>query len=413
MSTRTFPQAHNPQVHNPFILAPISKKRNPFLDALQHIEYGHMTIVEPDGKTLEFSGHEKGPSAQLRLHDWEVLDDLIARGEMGFADAYIDGRWDTDNLPLLLTFGLVNSQSLEKFFYGRPLYALWLRLRYFLQGNTLSGSKKNIMAHYDLGNDFYSLWLDESMTYSCALFDGHTDRSLEVAQTAKYRRILEKLEALPGDHILEIGCGWGGFAEFAARHGMKVTAVTISEKQAGYAKQRIAKLGLEHLASIKVIDYRKMEGKFDHIVSIGMFEHVGEKYWPVYFDTVKNHLKPDGKAMIQTITLDDYLFESLQGKSGFMEQVIFPGGMLPSKSRFYAAAEHAGLQCREIYAFGQDYARTTSIWLSRFEEQKQTIKSMGYDETFIRLWRFYLSCCIASFTSHRTDVMQAELRHAI
>lgn len=413
MSTQTLSPVRSPIRNFPASLPIVREKRRPFLDALQHIEYGQMVMITPEGNGLEFAGPEKGSAAHLRLYDWEVLDELVGRGEIGFAEAYIDGRWDSNNLPDLLTFGLMNSQSLERFFHGNPWYAMWLRLRQLWHSNSLRGSKRNIMAHYDLGNDFYSLWLDKSMTYSGGLFEGDDSRSLEEAQAAKYRRILNKLSAQPGDHILEIGCGWGGFAETAARYGIKVTGITISEKQASYARERLYCAGLQRVASIELTDYREVNEKFDHIVSIGMFEHVGEAYWPIYFDTVKKCLKPGGKAMVQSITLDDYLFESLHDYSGFIEQVIFPGGMLPSKSRFRAAADKAGLQCREMYSFGQDYARTTRHWLSRFETHKGDIKALGYDEAFIRLWRFYLASCIASFTSHRTDVMQAELAHAV
>jgi len=401
-----------PRLHNLSFRLPVRERHRPFLNALQHIEYGHMTIITPDGNGLEFSGPENGPAAYLRLRDWGVLDDLVAHGEIGFAKAYIDGRWDTTNLPALLTFGLVNSRSLERFFHGRPWDALMARLRNFLCGNSLRGSKRNVMAHYDLGNDFYSLWLDDSMTYSCALFEGDDSRCLEAAQKAKYRRILEKISAQPGDHILEIGCGWGGFAEEAAHYGLKLTAITLSPEQASYARERMYRAGLHGRVSIELTDYREVTGQFDHIVSIGMFEHVGEQYWPVYFDTIKQHLKPGGKALIQSITLDDYMFEALHGHSGFIEQVIFPGGMLPSKSRFQAAAMRAGLTCRELYSFGQDYTRTVTHWLQRFETRKAEIKNLGYDESFLRLWRFYLASCIASFTSHRTDVMQAEIVHA-
>jgi len=389
----------------------IRPRRQPFLEALEHIDYGRMTLITPEGNGLEFSGTEKGPTAYLRLYDWEVLDDLVARGEMGFVEAYIDVRWNTTDLPALLTFGLMNSQSLERFFHGNPLQALLSRVRYLWHNNSLHGSKRNIMAHYDMGNDFYALWLDKNMTYSGALFEGDETRSLEDAQTAKYRRILNKIAAQPGDHILDIGCGWGGFAEFAARHGMKVTGITISEKQASYARERLYCTGLHRLATIELTDYREITGIYDHIVSIGMFEHVGEQYWPAYFDTIKKCLRPDGRAVVQTITLDDYLFESLHHYNGFIEQIIFPGGMLPSKSRFHNAASKAGLTCQEMFSFGQDYARTTCEWLSRFEAHKWDITALGYDESFLRLWRFYLASCIASFASHRTDVMQAELVH--
>lgn len=401
-----------PRMHGLTIPLPVRKRRQPFLDALEHIAYGRLSLITPDTKTLEFAGVEKGPTAHMRIYDWEVLDDLVARGEMGLVTAYMDGRWDSSDLPGLVTFALANSGSLERFFYGQPWYALMSRLRYMLHGNSLQGSRNNIMAHYDLGNDFYKLWLDESMTYSCALFDGDGTRSLEQAQKAKYRRVLEKISASPGDHILEIGCSWGGFAEEAARCGLKVTGLTLSSEQACYAMERIYSAGQHRRVSVKLADYREITGQFDHIVSIGMFEHVGERYWPIYFDTIRERLKPGGKALIQSITLDDYLFQSLHNYTGFMEQIIFPGGMLPSKSAFYNAITKAGLECREMFSFGQDYAHTIRHWLARFDAQKARIKALGHDEAFVRLWRFYLASCIASFTIHRTDVMQAELTHA-
>jgi cyclopropane-fatty-acyl-phospholipid synthase len=390
---------------------PVREQRRPFLEALEHIEYGRMNIIAPEGNTLSFAGPQHGPSAQLRLYDWEVLDDLVMRGEMGFAEAYIDGRCDSADLPALLTFALVNSPSLERFFHGHPWYALWLRFRNSLLHNSLSGSKRNIMAHYDLGNDFYKLWLDKGMTYSCGLFEGDLTRTLEAAQTAKYSRILRKIAASPDDHVLDIGCGWGGFAEAAAQFGLRVTAITVSEKQAQYARERIYRSGMASRVSVELADYREVTGKFDHVVSIGMFEHVGERYWPTYFDTIKKRLKTDGRAVVQTITLDDHLFEELHNYAGFLEQVIFPGGMLPSRMRFHEAAEKAGLTCREMYNFGQDYVCTLRHWLSRFEATKDRTTLLGYDETFLRLWRFYLSVCIASFAARRTDVMQVAMTH--
>jgi len=387
-------------------------KRNPFLVALKGVEHGRLVMATPENNILEFSGLKEGPEAHLFLKDWQVLDDLIARGEIGFAENYIDKKCDSDDLAALLTFSLLNAPVLERFFHGKPLYALWLRLKNSLRGNSLNGSRKNIMEHYDLGNDFYSLWLDKSMTYSCGLFDGDESRSLEEAQAAKYRRILNKLSAKPGEHILDIGCGWGGFAEAAAKQGLHVTAITISKEQADYAKERMQKAGLDNLVSVELTDYREIKGKFDHVVSIGMIEHVGQQYWPVYFETVKKALKPGGKAMIQSITLDCSLFEELGSATGFIEHYIFPGGMLPSKSRFRMNAEQAGLKCREMFAFGEDYARTLKHWLSRFESNKDKVLALGFDEPFLRLWRFYLSSCIASFLSKRSDVMQAELVHA-
>ncbi len=385
---------------------------NLFLQALKNVDYGHLTIITPEDERLDFAGHSQGPAAMISFQDWEVFDDLIARGEIGFAEAYMDGRWATSDLPALLTFGLVNNKSLEQFLHGKPFYAAWLKIKSLLRENSVSGSRRNIREHYDLGNAFYRLWLDESMTYSCALFNNDQKLSLEEAQQAKYQRILDRLAAKPGDHILDIGCGWGGFARAAAQHGIKVTGLTLSEQQAEHAKARIKEEGLSSLASIELCDYREAKGIFDHIVSIGMFEHVGEKYWPDYFRYVKRLLKPQGKAMIQSITLDDHLFETLHDYSGFIETYIFPGGMLPSKSRFKDMAIRQGLECREIFAFGKDYAITLEHWRTRFDAHREEIMKLGYNERFIKMWDFYLSSCIASFTSNRTDVMQAELTHS-
>jgi cyclopropane-fatty-acyl-phospholipid synthase len=388
-----------------------AKYPHPLFNAFSQCEYGELFITTPDGQGYNFKGKKEGPQAYLKLYTWGGLDALIASGEIGFAEGYIHKQWDTNDLPALLTYGLVNADSLERYFHGKPLYALWTWLRNLFRVNSLRGSKRNIVAHYDLGNDFYSLWLDKSMTYSGALFD-KKNRSLEEAQQAKYHRILGKLDAAPGMHILEIGCGWGGFAEVAAKAGLRVTSITISEAQKTYAKERIRLSGLDHLATIELIDYRNIIGPFDHIVSIGMFEHVGEEYWPAYFKTIKSHLKPGGKAIVQTITIDDDIFERLRGKTGFIEHYIFPGGLLPSKSRFREAVNAVGLECNEMFGFGQDYAITVKHWLERFESQRMRIQALGYDESFMRMWRFYLASCIASFVSNRTDVMQAELRQS-
>jgi len=391
--------------------SPQDRSRQPFLDALEHIEYGKLTLITPEGSRREFIGKTPGPDAQLKLYDWHVLDELVARGEMGFAEAYVQGRWGSENLAELLTFGLVNSPSLERFFHGNPWYIITTKLRNLTKRNSIWGSRRNIMAHYDLGNEFYELWLDKGMTYSCALFGDNPSRTLEEAQAAKYARVLEKINAKPGDHILDIGCGWGGFAEAAAKKGLRVCAISLSDEQVDYATKRMHDAGLQHQVTIKKIDYRHVMGEFDHIVSIGMFEHVGERYWRTYFECIKKHLKPGGKALIQTITLDDRLFEELHGHTGFMEEVIFPGGMLPSKSRFCSVAQDAGLTCHEIFAFGQDYVRTLQHWMKRFHTHIDEVRAQGYDEAFLRLWHFYLCACIASFTSRRTSVMQTLLTH--
>jgi cyclopropane-fatty-acyl-phospholipid synthase len=391
----------------------VEARAEPLLfQAFEKIEFGRLIVTTPEGEQREFIGSSAGPSARWSIYDQHVLAEVVARGEIGFAESYIQKRWDSRELTQLITLLLLNSPVLEHYFHGKLLHFLGLQLKYRLTRNSLAGSQRNIKRHYDLGNDFYSLWLDNSMTYSCALFEGDASRSLEEAQQAKYQRILSKLSAKPGDHILEIGCGWGGFAEAAARQGLRVTAITLSAKQAEYASERLKRCKLDTLVKVVLKDYRKVDGQFDHIVSIGMFEHVGHRYWPVYFRAIKRLLKPGGKAMIQTITLDDDLFEKLGSTTGFIEKYIFPGGFLPSKRRFRQAAGKAGLNLHEIYAFGGDYARTLTCWLNRFESQLKEVKALGYDETFIRMWRFYLASCIASFASRRSDVMQAEITHA-
>ncbi len=387
------------------------KTLHPLFNAFAQAEYGRLFLTAPGGACYRFKGHKQGVEAQLTLHSWKALDALLARGEIGFADSYAKGEWDSEDLAGLVIYGIHNADSLERYFYGRPWYSLWQRLRSMIQSNSLMGSRSNISSHYDLGNDFYKLWLDKSMTYSSALFEGDRSRSLEDAQKAKYQRILDKLDPEPGSHILDIGCGWGGFTEFAAKQGFRVTSVTISKEQGEFARERIYDKGLDNIARIELMDYRNISGQFDYIVSIGMFEHVGENYWPVYFEKVKSLLKPVGKAMIQSIVLDGEVFEKNHDKRGFIEQVIFPGGCLPSQERFRKCADKAGLFCKEMFTFGGDYALTLTEWLRRFEASKAEVRMMGYDEYFIRMWRFYLASCIGSFSAGRTSVMQAEITH--
>lgn len=402
---------HSGQVQHAIMHLPVGAEGRYFLDGLRHIAFGQIVINTPDGNVLSFVGRHPGPAGCLILRDWMVLDELVAWGENGFAEAYIDGRWESPDLSTLLTFGLVNTSALENFFHGKPWQALWMRMKFMLQGNSLRGSKRKVMAHYDLGNDFYELWLDKSMTYSCGLFGGDPYRSLEDAQQAKYRRILDKIAAQPGEHILDLGCGWGGFAEAAAREGLRVTGITLSKRQAEYAQRRMQEQGLGALVAIECKDYRETEGIFDHVVSIGMFEHVGEKYWDIYFRIVRERLRAGGCALVQSIMLDNYFFEELHDCAGFLETHIFPGGMLPSEEHFYKTLKGASLECKEMFAFGEDYVSTLTEWLERFEAHRSEVLALGYDEKFLRIWRFYLANCIASFRSGRTDVVQLEIRH--
>lgn len=382
------------------------KITNHFLSSLDRLEYGSFELITPDGKNYSFQGKNPGVTGKLQLHTWSVLSNMAAKGDIGLAEDYRAGLWETGNLEDLLTLGLQNEQVISQYVFGNLLSKIKSRLAYLMRMNTLKGSKKNIHAHYDLGNAFYQLWLDPTMTYSSALFNTPQE-SLEQGQWNKYDRILDILGPEKGD-ILEIGCGWGGFAERAVSRGhTSVKGITLSEEQHAYARKRLA-----GQADIVIEDYRHQKGLFDYIVSIEMFEAVGEKYWPVYFKKVASLLKKEGKAVIQTITIHDQLFEQYRQGGDAIRSFIFPGGMLPSPSRFKEEAAKAGLKATNQFDFGLDYALTLQRWLKTFDEKKSEIIAMGFDEGFIRLWRFYLASCIAGFRTGRANVMQIELSHA-
>lgn len=376
-----------------------------FLSALDHIEYGAITVTTPDGKVHAFKGHKEGAAAQLVLHDWRAISAMISRGDVALAEGYRDGWWDSEDPAQLFLFGLQNQVALDHYIYGGVLGRLASRIAYIFTRNTLQGSKKNIHAHYDLGNDFYALWLDPTMTYSSAIF-GSENEALEDAQTRKYDRIINRLN--PSGSLLEIGCGWGGFAERALQKGdYGIKGLTISQAQHAFAANRIG-----NNATIALEDYRHQSGLYDQIVSIEMFEAVGEKFWPVYFSKLKSLLAHKGKAVVQTITIGDAFFDRYRNSGDAIRSFIFPGGMLPSPSRFREESAKAGLIVTDTFAFGQDYALTLEHWLKNFDAKISEVKSIGFDEKFIRMWRFYLTCCIAAFRHGRTDVMQWELQHA-
>lgn len=379
---------------------------------LERLRFGSISLRMPDGRLLEFAGARPGPHAQLVLADWGVCSEILRKGDIGFAEAYIAGRADTEDLTQLLLLGALNEQAIEQAVHGRWWATLAYRLRHWLRPNTRAGSRRNIHAHYDIGNDFYRLWLDDTMTYSSALFGGELSLSLEQAQSAKYGRILGELGALAGDHILEIGCGWGGFAEHAARAGCRVTGVTVSAVQLEFARARIAAAGLQDRVDLRLCDYRDLEGSFDHVVSIEMFEAVGERYWPGYFATLRERLKPGGRAVVQTITIAESKFERYRGGTDFIQQYIFPGGMLPSPERFRAEAADQGLAQTGMHAFGLDYAETLCRWHRNFDAAAAQVEAQGFDERFMRTWRFYLAYCEAGFRAGATSVMQAVLVHA-
>lgn len=380
-----------------------------FMQALERVRYGSMAFITPDGVRHEFAGEEAGPNAVMEIRDWKAMSAFAMKGDIGLTEAYRDQLWDTPDLTAVLHFGLKNEEELEKFIFGNAIFQAVAKVAAMFKSNTIKGSKRNIRAHYDLGNEFYKLWLDPSMTYSSALYKDGAAMSLQAAQDAKYDRMIERVGT--SGNVLEIGCGWGGFADRALSRGdYDIKGITLSNEQHDYAIERLR--GHGDAAKVVLEDYRHQQGKYDSIVSIEMFEAVGENYWPTYFSKVADLLSKKGKAMIQTITIGDEYFESYRSGSDMIRQFIFPGGMLPSETRFAQEAAKAGLQVTDKHRFGLDYARTLQEWLETFEAKRKEILAMGFDEKFIRVWRFYLAACIASFNVNRTGVMQVELQHA-
>jgi cyclopropane-fatty-acyl-phospholipid synthase len=368
-------------------------------DALSRLEFGTLEFVAPNGEVTTARGPKSGPRALFVLNEWDVLRRVAARGDIGLGEDYIAGAWTTDSIENLFSLFLLNIDHFDDFANGSFLNQLLFRIHNsFVRRNSLSGSKRNIQDHYDVGNDFYSLWLDKSMTYSSALFDG-ADVALEDAQRNKYERILSKFQKRAAS-VLEIGCGWGGFAECATQESHNVTGLTISPAQHRFALER-----LKGAADIRLEDYRKSRGVFDMIVSIEMFEAVGEQY----FQTVAERLRQGGRAVIQTITIRDELFEAYRRRSDFIRHYVFPGGMLPSLQRFREEAERAGLKVAGVFSFGKDYAKTLREWSERMQERSADVMALGHDERFLRNWQFYLGICAAAFSVERTDVSQVEL----
>ena len=321
----------------------------------------------------------------------------------------MDGRWDTPDLPALLTILARNQAALERAFYGRAWQRALFRIKHWRNANSKRRARRNIVAHYDLGNAFYRLWLDPTMTYSSALFGGDFTQPLAAAQQAKYARILAELALPKGAHILEIGCGWGGFAEFAAHAGYRVTGLSLSDAQTQYARARIERAGLADRVTLRLQDYRDERGTYDGVASIEMFEAVGEKYWPAYFATLRRSVRAGGRACIQAITIADARFDRYRTQSDFIQQYIFPGGMLASPSRIVAGAAEAGLEFVAANAMARDYAETLGRWLAAFDASVAAVRARGFDDRFIRCWRFYLAYCIAGFVSGTTDVAQYTL----
>lgn len=379
------------------------------LKLLASLEGGAISLELPDGERRTLgSGH---CVANWRVHDLTVFDRVLMHGDIGLGEAYMDGHWDSDNPAALLTLLAANRSVLSRAIYGSVWQMLGHRIRHMTRANTRKGSRRNIEAHYDLGNDFYRLWLDETMTYSSAIFAA-PDESLSEAQRRKYRRILDQLETTPGQTILEIGCGWGGFAEIAAReYGCQVLGITLSPAQLAFARQRAIDGGYAEKVDFELCDYRDVLGSYDYIVSIEMLEAVGEGFWKGYFRQLGGRLKPGGRAVVQTITIRETLFSRYRRGTDFIQRYIFPGGMLPTPERVHDLAEGAALTVDDDFSFGLDYARTLTRWHERFVDCRESVRAAGFDERFMRMWRFYLAYCEAGFRVADVDVRQFTLTH--
>jgi len=371
---------------------------------LQNLRGGELQVALPDGEVVTFGKSSADGAAVLKVHDNAFFNRTLRHGAMGFAESYMDGQWSSPDIAKLLILFNNNMTMLQKSI-GKNRLTQWLnRIIHILRPNTREGAKRNIHAHYDLGNEFYALWLDATMTYSSALFRD-SQQTLRDAQTEKYRALAASTNIGPDDHVLEIGCGWGGFAEFAAREiGCKVTGITISNEQLAFAQNRIALAGLSDKVDFRFCDYRDLEEQFDRIVSIEMFEAVGESYWPTYFEQVHNCLKPSGKAGLQIITISEQRFESYRKKTDFIQRYIFPGGMLPSPERLDREFASADLSLLAREDFAHDYARTLEEWRHRFLDVWPEVKALGFDERFRNMWEYYLAYCEAGFSTGSIDV---------
>lgn len=384
-----------------------SFKARIFLKLLKNTQGCSLSLTLPDGKVEKLGD---GPvQINLRIHQWAVIDELLDKGDLGLADAIIEGTLEVDDIAALVEWACRNDQAMERVIHGTWYGTLAARLRRFLTENTRRGAKKNIMAHYDLGNDFYRLWLDQTMTYSAGIYS-EQQNSLEQAQLAKYDRIIDQLGIKSSDHVLEIGCGWGGFFSRAVeRTGCKVTAVMNSPAQALHNRDLVARRGFKQQVDVCQMDYRDIKGSFDKIVSIEMIEAVGEKYWGSFFDKVSSSLRPGGEALIQSITIQDHLFDSYRSKTDFIQRYVFPGGMLLTPKTFEDYGAKTELRTAKPFEFGISYAETLLEWRRNFEKVEQKVLAMGFDEKFVRLWKLYLSYCEGAFRAERINVGHYQL----
>ncbi|MGA0600545.1 class I SAM-dependent methyltransferase [Caulobacter sp. KR2-114] len=377
--------------------------------ASQNWQFGRLTFVLPSGREIFIQGTEPGPDGRLIVRDFHFVARVLGSGDIGFGEGFMAGEWDTPDLSALLEAFTANLDRLQRLMDGNPVLRAANFVSLLFHRNSRKGARRNIQAHYDLGNAFYSRWLDPSMTYSSARYE-RPGQTLSEAQRNKYASLARQIDLRAEHTVLEIGCGWGGFAEFAAKEvGARVTGVTISPAQYEFARKRLFDQGLAEKADIRLIDYRDVEGQYDRVASIEMFEAVGEEYWPAYFGKVRDVLSPGGRAGLQIITIRDELFAGYRSRADFIQKYIFPGGMLPSEARLHEEVERAGLEWKSVVRFGQNYADTLAEWARRFEAAWDDIKGQGFDERFRRLWRFYLSYCEAGFRTERTNVVQLSL----
>jgi len=375
-------------------------------DMACNMNFGQLDFALSDGRVFRAIGRNQGPIAQLNIHNPDIFARLIREGDLGFCDAYLDQWWSTPDLQAFMDLIHADNDDLYDGFPGMALVRFYEKFRFWLQRNSKKQALKNISYHYDLGNDFYQLWLDETMTYSSALFKTGQE-SLENAQLAKYASMVEQMDVQSGDHILEIGCGWGGFAEYAAKeHGLRVTGLTLSNEQLVFARERIEALGLSDLVEFKLQDYRDETGQYDGIASIEMFEAVGQKYWPSYFKVLRDCLKPGRHATLKIITVQDARWDVYQRGVDFIQKYIFPGGMLPSPSALRTEIETAGLNVVRSLEFGESYSQTLRRWHDVFNGKWDQVAALGFDERFRRMWNFYLTSCAATFSTSNCDVTQ-------
>ena len=372
----------------------------------QLVQNGRLDIHLPDGRSFRVEGPQPGPVAEVHVHNVDLFARTVRDGDVGFCEAYMDGWWDTPDLMAFFDFVHADNEAIYDGYPALTLVKAYERVRFWLQRNTKKQARKNISAHYDLGNDFYKLWLDDTMTYSSALFKTGQE-STESAQIQKYEMMVDQMGVEPGDHVLEIGCGWGGFAEYAAKErGLKVTGLTISQEQFNYAVERIEKAGLSDLVTFKLQDYRDETGTYDGIASIEMFEAVGEQYWPTYFQTLRDRLNPGRNATLQIITVQDKRWHSYRKGVDFIQKFIFPGGMLPSPTRLSEEIEAAGLRKVKDIEFAESYSVTLRRWFETFNDRWEQVASLGFDDRFRRMWNVYLTSCAATFHSRTCDVLQ-------